>query len=137
MERDFLVNGLKSYFANKPEVMFGYLFGSYAKDQAKGNSDIDIGIYLNDFKPKLAYTYKIEETEEIQRLYGKKIDLVLINQAPPILRHEIIKYGILIKEQDREFLVKFKVRSFYQYLDQIYITDRFFEKNKTEIRGED
>ncbi len=137
MERDFIVDYLKSYFANKPEVAFGYLFGSYAKGRAKSDSDLDIGIYINDYEPKSAYSYKLEEAETIQRVFGKEVDLTVINEASPLLRHEIFKYGILVKEPDWEFLVNYKVKSFYQYLDQIYITDRFFEKNKAKVRGED
>lgn len=137
MERDFLVDSLRAYYINKPEVIFGYLFGSYAKNRARRDSDLDLGIYLRDYQIETAYDYKLEETETIQRLYGVKVDLILVNEAPPLLQHEIFKYGILIKEPDRELLVNYKVKSFYQYLDQLYILDRFFEKNKAKVRGED
>lgn len=137
MERDFLVESLKSYYINKPEVIFGYLFGSYAKNRARKDSDLDLGIYLNNYQKETAYNYKLEETEELQRLYGKKVDLILLNEAPPLLRHEILKFGILVKEPEQQLLVKYKVKSFYQYLDQLYIVDRLFEKNKAKIQGED
>lgn len=137
MEPDLLVESLKAYYLNKPEVIFGYLFGSYAKNRARKDSDLDLGIYLNNYQKETAYNYKLEETEELQRLYGKKADLILLNEAPPLLRHEILKFGILVKEPEQQFLVKYKVKSFYQYLDQLYIVDRLFEKNKAKIQGED
>lgn len=135
MDRDFQINKLKEYYTGKEEVVFGYLFGSRAKNQDGRGKDLDIGIYVCGIEVERGFEYKLEETAKLEGIFQKAVDLVLINEAPPLLRHEIFRYGVAFKDEDHAFLVEFRVRSFYQYLDQMYIVNTYFEKNKARIQG--
>jgi predicted nucleotidyltransferase len=136
VNRDLIIRELSQYYHGKTEVLFGYLFGSYAQNRYDHGSDIDIGIYLTNYDGELKFKYKLEETVKLQEMFNRNIDLIIINEAPPLLRHEIFRHGILFKDQDHSFLIEFRVNNFYKYLDQSFIINRYFEANKAKIQGE-
>jgi hypothetical protein len=68
-----LIEILKEYFKNKP-IHKAYLFGSYARDEANGKSDIDILVEL-DYSTKIG-TQFFRMTDDLQELFGKKVDLL-------------------------------------------------------------
>ena len=134
MERDRLIHILKDYYLAKEEVSFGFLFGSYAAGQPKKTSDIDIGVYLGD-DGICSSGYKLDETVQLEDLLKKPVDLIIFNEAPPLLTHEIFKHGIPFIDRDHALLVKFRVANFYKYLDQRYIINHYFAAAKARIEG--
>ena len=68
-----LIEMLKEYFKNKP-IQKAYLFGSYARGEANGKSDIDILVEL-DYSTKIG-TQFFRMTDDLQELFGKKVDLL-------------------------------------------------------------
>ena len=74
-----------------------YLYGSYAKNLQKKESDIDVAILM----PKLSDNYLWEESPILWRLSGDINDLIEpvmleINENTPLYQ-EVIKTGILIE----------------------------------------
>lgn len=67
----------------RPDVIFGYLFGSHAEDRAYPWSDIDLGLYFD-----LARCRDVEEAEEeireeiMPRAGVEWVDIVRLNSAP-------------------------------------------------------
>jgi uncharacterized protein len=135
MSSEQIITNLKRYYSFNDEVLFGYLFGSFARNCSRLQSDIDIAIYLSNYHAELAYEYKFANMAALQEIFKRPVDLILINEAPPLLKHEIFKTGILFIERDHLTLVEYKVKHYYQYLQQLYIINRFFEKNKMLIQG--
>lgn len=78
---------------NKYNVDAAYLFGSYAKDNAKGDSDIDIMIVSS--VDGIEYYELVAELEENLR---KKVDLIRLEAAVQNIKllNEILKDGIKI-----------------------------------------
>ena len=78
---------------NKFDVNFAYLFGSYAKNKARENSDIDILVDI----PLDGIIY-FELVETLRENLHKKIDLLDLNQLSNNLEltKEILKDGIKI-----------------------------------------
>lgn len=69
------------------------LFGSYAKGKEREKSEIDIGIYIdeelfNDSKKIL--DLQLEHMINLSDMFHKEVDLVILNDASPLLRHEVI-----------------------------------------------
>ena len=94
------------------EVVFGYLFGSYARDEAGVNSDVDIALYLKstDLDTQLQVNY------ELSKLLKKDVDLVVLNSVKNIyLLENILNDGIVIKDDNKRF--DFEVRSHHDILD--------------------
>jgi len=61
------------YFQDKP-VLKAYVFGSYSRDEADENSDIDIMIELDPKKP-IGLEY-VQYILDLEKIFAKKIDLV-------------------------------------------------------------
>jgi len=100
-------------------VKFAYLFGSRARGQAGPLSDMDIAVYLDGRIHQAEYRLKLME-KLAKCLKSDNLDLVVLNQAPPLLRHEIVKYGRLLKD-DADRRVPFEAEAIRECLDTAYL----------------
>ncbi len=91
-----LIDILKEYFKNKP-IQKAYLFGSYARDEANGKSDIDILVEL-DYSSKIG-TQFFRMTDELQELFGKKVDLLSSEAVTEKIKDQIWKERVLVYER--------------------------------------
>ena len=65
---------LSDFFSDKP-VSKAYLFGSYVRNEAGTNSDIDILVEL-DYEKGANYFVFFEMQQQLNKLLNKKVDLV-------------------------------------------------------------
>lgn len=95
-----LVNTISTYFANQP-IERAWVFGSYARDEEKRKSDIDILVnFSKDAKVSLFKYIRI--INDLQKLTGKKVDLVEDGQLKPFARESAEHDKILIYERKTE-----------------------------------
>lgn len=110
---------LREFFARQPAVKFAYLFGSVAKGKAGPLSDLDLAVYLDGrldfFKHRLGLREALAKA-----LKTENFDLVVLNKAPLVLKHEIVKNGIVLKE-GRPRRVMFEAAVSQEYLDTAYL----------------
>lgn len=88
--------------APRGEVLDAYLFGSYAKGTAAPHSDIDVAVYVDASAAACAgFGYAAELTAHLMRALGTNaIDVVLLNGAPPLLYHRVLRDGRRILTRD-------------------------------------
>lgn len=89
---------VKRYFESRKDVAFAFLFGSQARGNATIRSDVDIAVY---FHPKKRRPLEVEgvvfyETEDriwtdLERLFNKEVDLVVLNRVPATVGASAIK----------------------------------------------
>ncbi|WP_461207152.1 type VII toxin-antitoxin system MntA family adenylyltransferase antitoxin [Clostridium sp. DL1XJH146] len=97
------------------DIKLIYIFGSYAKGNNNSNSDLDIAILLDrDFNPLDKLSLISEFTSIFKR---DDIDLVILNSANPVLRHQVIKHGKIVYVEDENIKVNFEVRVLKEYMD--------------------
>ena len=111
MQKSF-ISQLKNKLSVMDEVVFGYLFGSYARNEAGVNSDVDIALFLKntDLDTQLQVNY------ELSKLLKKDVDLVVLNNVKNIyLLENILNDGLVLKDDDKRF--DFEVRSHHDVLD--------------------
>jgi predicted nucleotidyltransferase len=114
VKRAEVVKLLKNLLKEKPEILLAFLFGSFAGNQQRPTSDVDIGI-LFETVPSPATIQDLNE--KISTALKKEVDLLIINQASPILRMQILKKGkVIIKRNKKEFN-RFYVQVVNQYDD--------------------
>jgi predicted nucleotidyltransferase len=125
LEKETLISRLEEFFKSREYVELAYLFGSTAEDNRGPLSDIDIGVYLSS---KLTKGERIDKRLELTAelasfLKTDSIDLVIINDASPVINFEIIKPNspIFIRNEDFRLEVEQKVMS--RYLDRKYHED--------------
>ncbi len=64
-----------AYFKDKP-VKSVYLFGSYARGEAKENSDIDLMVEYDDSKKRLSFFDVLRFKVGLEHEFGHKVELV-------------------------------------------------------------
>ena len=92
-----IVDKISGYFSSQP-IEKAWVFGSYARSEENRASDIDI---LVNFTPEVQITlFKyIRIVNDLQRLTGKKIDLVEDGQLKPFAYQNAESEKILIYER--------------------------------------
>ena len=108
-------------FRRHPEVMLGYLFGSYARGRPTPISDIDFAVLLSGAVPRDAYLdQQIALTQELTRRFrSDEVEVVILNQAPPLLAYKVIVEGRELFCRDAVTRVRFRVDATRRYLDTI------------------
>ena len=86
----------------RDEVLEAYLFGSQATGAAQAHSDIDIAVYIDDQRPvRSGYGYAAELGAHLMRALGtNEIDVVVLNRAPPVLYHRVLRDGRRVLARD-------------------------------------
>lgn len=134
MNSTILINKLREYLEKQPNIIFAYLFGSYARGDYHTTSDIDIAIYTKDKDLGLEHYKSLRQ--ELMDLMQKNVDLVLLNDATPLVKHLIIKEKVHIfskaKDEERDFIVK----SLYEYNDMKPYLDLAYNTMIKRIRRE-
>jgi predicted nucleotidyltransferase len=75
------------------EIRAAYLFGSHAVGGQGSESDIDIGLVL---RPGTDRTLKLDVLADLTRSGFEHVDIVLLNDADPVLRFEVVRPNRLI-----------------------------------------
>ena len=83
------IETIKKYFETRP-VLKAYLFGSYARNEADSQSDIDILVDL-DYSQRIGLQF-IQMKIDLEKLLNNKVDLVSSNglsqYIKPIVENE-------------------------------------------------
>ena len=105
-ELERIVSGLASYFAGEPGVQAAWLFGSHAERRSHRESDVDVAMLLKHgcfpdararFEARVAMTADL-----IAVLHRNEVDLVVLNDAPPLFARRIALDGRLVHCADAE-----------------------------------
>jgi predicted nucleotidyltransferase len=86
----------------RAEVLEAYLFGSHALARAQAHSDIDVAVYVDASRaPGGGYGYPAELTAHLMSALGtKRIDVAVLNRAPPVLYHRVLRDGRRLLARD-------------------------------------
>lgn len=103
-----LAKELEEFFrrSGEPGCVSAYLFGSMADDRAHRESDIDVGVLLSRDRyptPRKRFDERVRLSARlVQELKHELLDVVILNDAPPLLGRRIITDGIRVFCADRE-----------------------------------
>ena len=105
---------LKKIFEERPEVELAYLYGSVARGEANKLSDIDLAVYLE--KGCDSGSVRMELVSEIASLIDD-FDLVILNEARPLMAYNIVKDGIILFEESPTMKAEIESNIVRRYLD--------------------
>jgi uncharacterized protein len=98
-------------------VECAWLFGSAARGETGPLSDVDVAIlFEEEVAPEARLELAAALVEELER-GAPRVDLVILDEAPPALRHRVLLDGILLLERDPRRRVAFEVNSIREALD--------------------
>lgn len=123
---------LGSLFSKESRVLLAYLFGSYARGNQTTKSDIDIAVLLSK-TPKKMLEYYLRLVDGVSQVLGTEVDLIILNTAPPLLKHQTIKHGKLVYCRDEKARIEFEARAEGEYLDFSRALARYDEWLMKEI----
>lgn len=108
---DGMVNKLKSALEKDPNIIFAFLFGSYAKGDASGNSDLDIAVFFDVQKDSFdllgAKEHLRAQISKGVELPINKIDIVNLSNANLSISSTVAHDGIILKGEDTLALARF------------------------------
>lgn len=103
---------------DREPVAAAYLFGSQATGAPGPLSDVDVAVALTAHSGEATPDVRADILAvAIDALGTDEVDLVLLDRAPPLLRHRVLKDGVLLVDRDPRARVRFETRALLDYLD--------------------
>ena len=139
MDPNSLKTELKTLF-QEYSVILAYLFGSQATGKVHGESDIDIAVLLGEGSPNDRLAIQLKLLEGLSRVCrSDRVDLVILNEAPPLLAYEVLRNGIQLYSIDDNARVEFQVRTLRTFEDTAplrkALADAMEERARTGMFG--
>lgn len=113
-------------FSTSP-VLFAYLYGSYARDEALPQSDIDIAVFVRgDYSKKEYAELELNLSIELDKLdLGAETEVRVMNRLPLLMKGEILTEGQLIYCCDDSTRVEFETITRDEYFDFLPFHHRY------------
>lgn len=119
---------LAGALARRPEVLSAYLFGSYARERAHRDSDVDVAVLLDRAiagTARARFDLRLELSAEIAAaLHRDNIDLIVLNDIPPTVARAIVTLGRLVLCRDRAADHEFVRTTLLRAADEQLFLDR-------------
>ncbi len=88
---------LRRFFAQDGrDVVAAYLFGSVARGTHGPGSDVDIAVLLERPPPRTFEGLPLDLEARLEKVLGRPVQLVVLNDAPPDLVHRVLRDGRLL-----------------------------------------
>ena len=119
MDRETIA-GLLRKVLNETEtdsVVAAYLFGSVARQQHTGRSDVDVAVLFDPPPPSRLIGPVSRLHGELEDALLRDVDLVVLNDASPDLVHRVLRDGILLVDRDPKRRIAFEVQARNEYFD--------------------
>lgn len=129
---------LSRALASLDGVRLGFLFGSRARGRGRSDSDFDIAVLVDD--SFLAGTDdRATLMRKIVARLGREVssahlDLVILNGTPALLRHRVLRDGLLLFQRSPEDRVRFATKTIQDYQDGEIRRKKFLERRIRRLR---
>ena len=98
----------------KYKIQLIILHGSYARGNANGKSDIDIGILSRE---KLDLDNRLNVLSDFGEVFGDKFDPVFLNGAEPLISYQVAIHGKPVFEETEGIFQRFQIQAIARYMD--------------------
>lgn len=113
-EKRPLIEQLAGALQNRDEVVFAYIYGSFAEGLAF--HDIDVGVYLSEITEEESTNYSLILGQMLSKELQVPVDIRVLNFAPVSFLYEVIR-GNLIFERNEEIRIRVVEQTIQRYLD--------------------
>ena len=112
-----LQKNLEEFSLQQENLLLVFLFGSFARGFDTDESDVDVAIMFEEVPD----FYALDELkDQLSRCSGKEVDILTLNTASPIIKMQVLRYGVLVKRDKRTYN-DFFVSTFNEYNDLKYL----------------
>ncbi len=120
-----MVKNLKEFLLKCDDVAFVFLFGSFARGNLTPYSDMDIAIF---FSKKIDFFRSNDLREKLSAILNIDVDIVVLNNASPIIKMQVLKKGALLINKNPKVYNEFFVNTTKEY-DDLKIIRKEIEEN--------
>jgi len=116
-----LVKRLRQVLEPRPEIREAYLFGSRARGDSNPESDTDVAVYLDRGSATHSRSgYAAELAAALMTaLRRNDIEVVVLNDAPPLLYHRVLRDGIRLLARSLPETTVREGRALSRYCDYV------------------
>lgn len=126
---------LRTVFDAFPVISLGYLFGSLASGTPGPMSDVDVAVLLAPHNSARSTADALEDA--LHRALGtERVDLVVLNDAPPPLAYRVVRDGRCLFCRDPARRQVFEALTTTRYLDFQPFRRRLFAIARRQILEE-
>jgi hypothetical protein len=127
-ELESIIEKLREFFQNDTNVLFVLLFGSRALGKENSTSDLDVAVF---FREPLQGMDRLKYINRLSDYMGMEVDLLVLNDASPLSRHEVMRDKVNVLIRDRRAFQDCRYRTITDYQDYIYLNglQRYAEQN--------
>lgn len=108
---------LTSFAKARPYIDAVFLYGSVARGEAAGGSDLDLGVLLTHE----ASLHGVDVTRlisDLMSVFGREdIDVAILNNASALLVHRVARDGHVLYATSNRVVAEFHIRAIQQYED--------------------
>lgn len=125
-ERLRIVEAIKEALGRHHEILFAFLYGSFASEQLF--RDIDVGLFVEESQADLlrSFAYESRLSEELEEAAhaGFPVEVKVINDAPIPFCFQVIRGELLFCRSEEE-LTRFMTSVSRRYLDFAPLRSRY------------
>lgn len=116
-----ILDTLRERLAQRPEILEAYCFGSTARGEAAAHSDLDIAVYVDQKRlPTAPFGYAAALMADLMAGLGlDRLDVVVLNDAPPLLYHRVLRDGERLLSRDLAATTTREGRALSRYCDYL------------------
>jgi len=132
MDRELLISRLRTVLETSAlELVFAYLFGSFARGDQKDSSDVDLAVYYREPpRPSLNSPPACLEADLVREL-GREVQVIDLHRAPPDLVFRILRDKVVLLDRDKSLRIRFEVRARNEFWDLEPILDIVRKKKRS------
>ncbi len=131
------IEPLVALLAPRPEILEAYLFGSRGRGDASAHSDVDVAVYVDRTAvPDAPFGYVAALTTEVIQALGRNdVDVVLLNDAPPLLYHRVLRDGRRLVSRDLTATTRREGYALSRYCDYVPQLRKIAAAQRPRIEG--
>jgi len=114
-----VLDALRERLLRRPEILEAYCFGSSARGEASAHSDLDLAVYVDrDRVPPSPWGYAAGLITDLSAGLGLvELDVAVLNDAPPLLYHRVLRDGERLLSRDLAATTTREGRALSRYCD--------------------
>lgn len=119
-------NKIIKYFSQKPEVAAVYLYGSYARGEAKSDSDIDLAVLVTDKRKYTGFGIpQVVFAQDLSKLTDKEVEVQDLTACSVEFAHRVLSEGSLLLSNNDKGRINFQVETTRKYFDLKPLLDQY------------
>jgi predicted nucleotidyltransferase len=131
-DHEILIEALQRAAEALPDVDLLVLFGSRAQGSARAGSDVDVAVGLSGRSADARHAVEVA----LARAVRVPLDVSFLDAAPPLLRFEIARSGVLLFERTQGAWTRERARAMLDWWDWAPLARRIHDRAVARLRTE-